>query len=111
MDRWIDRWVDKGCNFVCCFFVFQSGALFLAVCYILGQKHVLCWMDFGTNICHLHCSSIFSMVLLGFSMVFIDLPKVFTGFSIVFIELSMVTIDFSMVSIDFSLQNMHLVNM
>ena len=24
------------------FFVFQSGALFLAMCYILGQKPVLC---------------------------------------------------------------------
>jgi hypothetical protein len=26
------------------FFVFQSGALFLAICYILKQKPVLCWM-------------------------------------------------------------------
>ena len=26
------------------FFVFQSGALFLAICYILEQKPVLCWI-------------------------------------------------------------------
>ena len=26
------------------FFVFQSGALFLAICYILEQKPILCWI-------------------------------------------------------------------
>ena len=37
------------------FFVFQSGALFLAICYILEQKHVLCWISELTfAICTVH---------------------------------------------------------
>ena len=33
-----------GCRFFLFFFVFQSGALFLAICYILERKPVLCWI-------------------------------------------------------------------
>ena len=61
-------------------------------------------LNFRANICHLHCSS-------DFSIVFVDLPKVFTDVSIVFIEFAMGSIDFCMVSIIFSMHNMHLVNM
>ena len=39
-------------------FVCQSGARFLAICYTLEQKPVLL-LNFGTKICHVHCSSIF----------------------------------------------------
>ena len=66
-----------------CFSVFQSWALFLAI-----------------------CSSIFH----GFSWFFhgvIDLPKMFINFSIVIIEFSMGSIDFSMVSIDFFMHDVH----
>ena len=81
----------KGCRFCldflmffCDFWiVFQSGALFLAICYILEQKPVLCWIwELKFAICTVHQ---FSMVLLDFSMVFIDLPKVFIDCSIVFL--------------------------
>ena len=42
--------------FFLCFF-FQSGALFLAICYIVGAK-TCTLLNFGAKICHLHCSSI-----------------------------------------------------
>ena len=57
----------KGCRcflfFYCyvVFFVFQSGALFLAICiYLLhfGAK-TFTLLNFGAKICHLYCSSIF----------------------------------------------------
>ena len=72
----------KGCSFFCYFifiiFVFQFGALFLAICYILEQKPVLCWiLELTCAICTVHRCS---MVLAGFSTVFIDLPKVFDLF-------------------------------
>ena len=78
--------------FYCCFFpilfVFQSGALFLAICYILEQKSVLCWiLELKCAICTVHW--FFPWFLAGFSMVFIDLPKVFIDIPIVFIEFSL----------------------
>ena len=61
---------ENGCRFFLGggggFFVFQSGALFLAICYILEQKPVLCW------ILKLKCAIAlfidFSMALIDFSM-------------------------------------------
>ena len=52
MEGWI-----KGKEFLGDSLVFQSGALFLAICYILEQN--LYFAEFWAKMCHLHCSSIF----------------------------------------------------
>ena len=105
-------WKNVGCRYLFFrfFFVFQSGALFLAICYILEQKPVLCWiLELKCAICTVH------RFFHGFSRFFHGVHRftsiVFIDFSIVFIEFCMVSIDLSMVSIDFSMHNMHLVNM
>ena len=52
--------LNIGCIFLCYFFwggvfCFQSGALFLAICYILEQKPVLCWfLELKFAICTVH---------------------------------------------------------
>ena len=52
---------ENGCRFIFYiffvgwFFVFQSGARFLAICYILEQKPVLCWiLELTFAICTVH---------------------------------------------------------
>ena len=60
-------------------FVFQSGALFLAIC-ILEQKPVLYFAEIWSKQLPFALFIDVSMVLLAFSTVFIDLPKVFIDF-------------------------------
>ena len=60
--------------------------LSVSICYILEQKHVICWI-----------------LQLNFSFALsIDFSQIWINFSVVFIECSMVLIDFSIVFIDFS---------
>ena len=74
-------------QFVCafCWFVFQSGTLFLASCGVLDLKHAMC--------CNLSSALVIicSMIL---SMAFIDFCMMFMDFSIVFIDHCRVFIDF-----------------
>ena len=98
----------KGCRcfflffmcFFCDFLCFQSGALFLAICYILEQKRVLCWiLELKFAICTVH--PFFHGVhwfTQRFHRCFHSLHWVCHGFN-------------CLVSIDFSMHNMHLVNM
>ena len=60
-------------------FVFQSGALFLAIC-ILEQKPVLYFAEIWSKQLPFALFIDVSMVSLAFSTVFIDLPKVFIDF-------------------------------
>ena len=61
------------------FFDFQPGALFLAICYILEQKPVLCWI-LELKCAILHCPSIFPW----FSPVFPWCSWIYPKFSSIF---------------------------
>ena len=60
------------------FFVFRSGARFLA-----SEARTCALLNFGSTICRLHPFALvidFSVVLVGVSVVFINLPKVVIDF-------------------------------
>ena len=90
----ISKWVHL--------FWFQSGALFLASCYILAQKHELFWiLQLKFAICTVH------RFFHGVHRFTQSLHR----FSIVFIELAMGSIDFPWFHWVSMHSNMHLVNM
>lgn len=98
------------------FLFFSVWGTFFAICYILEQKPVICWIlelnfSFALYIDFSMVLIDFSVVFTDFSMVFIDLPMVPMNFPVVFIDFSMVSTEFAMVSIDFSVRNMPLVKM